>query len=251
MKAVLLCAGKGTRIKSEDADLPKCLFPVYGKPMVRHVLDALDFLPPEDIIIVVGFLKDQVMETLGGGYRYAIQEPRKGTAHAVMSAEPLLSDYEGDVLLQYGDMPLVSRETYLGMIGAQRGSGAKLTVLAATSEEVPDYGRLVRDQAGRLMDVIDYTDCTPEQLAIREVNVGANVADCRTLFSALHKIDNNNSKGEYYLQHLPRVFYRENLPIEVCAVVNHDEIFGVNSREDLARCERILKAREDKNEGIR
>lgn len=243
MKAIILAAGKGSRLQSEAADLPKALRKVHGKPLIRYVLDNLDFLAPEDITIVVGFLKEKVIEEIGGAYHYVEQlPPLNGTARATLFAREVLADNEEPVLVCYCDMPLLSKATYLKMFEEHIQSGAGNTLLAGKVNPPPPYGRLIYDDTGKLMDIIEESACTPEQKKLDVVNVGIQVLDGRRMWDWLEKVDDDNPKHEYYLTSLARVLARENAPQHVVMLEDHNEMLGVNTMEDLALAESLLPA---------
>lgn len=241
MKAIVLAAGKGTRLNSEAMELPKALRMLHGRPLIRYVLDHLDFLAPEDIAIVVGYRKEQVIETIGGGYRFVEQpQPYNGTAMATRAAMPVFGNTKEPILVCYCDMPFLRRETYRQMFDAHIASGAGGTLLAGIIDPPPPFGRLVRDEAGVLLDVIEESACTPEQRKIQEVNIGIQVLDGARLWGWLDRIDNDNPKREYYLTGIVRVLAREGVPQTVVQLEDHGEMLGVNTEADLAEAEARL-----------
>lgn len=235
MKAIILAAGKGSRLKSEETDLPKALRLLDGKPLIRYVLDNLAFIAPEDIAIVVGFLKEKVMAEIGGGYRYIEQKPPlEGTAKAALSAQPLFGDAQEPILVCYCDMPFLSAKTYRQMLDTHVATGAGHTLLAAKMDPPPPYGRLIRDAQGRLVDIVEESAATEAQRRIDEVNVGVQVFDGRRMWDWLSRIDNDNPKHEYYLTSAARVIAQDGVPQEVVRLEDLDEMLGVNTMEDLA-----------------
>ncbi len=243
MKAIVLAAGKGTRLQSEAMDLPKALRLLNGKPLIHYVLENLDFLRPEDITVVVGFLKEKVIESCGGGYRYVEQRELNGTAKATLCARPLVQDYPGPVLVCYCDMPFLRRETYRAMFDHHLQTGAGNTMLAGRFSPIPAFGRLVRDEAGRLLDVVEDSACTPEQKLIDEVNVGIQVLDGARMWRWLEQVDNENPKREYYLTGVVRVLAKEGVRQEVVTLRDPVEAMGVNTMEDLTAAEAVLRSR--------
>lgn len=241
MKAIVLAAGKGSRLGSEARDLPKALRQLRGKPLIRYVLDNLDFLRPEDITIVVGFLKDQVIEAIGGGYNFVEQQPPlNGTAKATEAAQAVWSELDEPVLVCYCDMPFLSKETYKRMFEAHIQSGAGNTLLAGKIDPPPPFGRFIRDGNGKLVDIIEESAATPEQRKINEVNIGIQVLDGRHMWEWLAEVDNDNPKGEYYLTGIARVLARKGIPQAVVMLEDHSEMLGVNTEEDLAQAEGML-----------
>lgn len=240
MKAIILAAGKGTRLHSEEADLPKALRLLRGRPLISYVLDNLNFLRPEDITIVVGFLGDKIKAALGEGYHYATQTELCGTARATLCAEDSLRGYDGPVLVAYCDMPFLKKETYQQMFAVHEKTGAGNTLLSSRFHPIPPYGRLIRDENGVLTDIIEESACTPEQKKIDEVNVGIQVLDGKNMWRWLRLVKNDNPKHEYYLTSLAGVLFREGATQAVVELKDQNETNGVNSLEDLHAAERQL-----------
>ena len=164
LKAVVLAAGKGTRLQTDGSTLPKVMRLANGRPLLAHVLSALDFIAPADIVLVVGYKKECVLEAFGS-YPYAVQTQQLGTGHAVMAAFETLGDYDGDVLICCGDMPLIKKETYRALAEEHVRAGNDCTILTGTSSEDLPYGRVLRDANGDFCGVVEEKDATPEQLA--------------------------------------------------------------------------------------
>lgn len=241
MKAIILAAGKGSRLHSEEAELPKALRLLRGKPLIRYVLENLDFLAPEDITIVVGFLGDKIRAELGDAYHYVEQQELNGTARATLCAEPVLAGCAEPVLVCYCDMPFLRRETYQRMLKAHEECGAGNTLLAARVHPIPAFGRLIRDDAGELIDIVEDSACTPEQKLIDEVNVGIQVLDGARMWDWLRRVGNDNPKREYYLTALVGVLSREGVKQAVVTLEDLRETNGVNTLEDLRAAEALLE----------
>ncbi len=239
-KAVVLAAGKGTRMFSERDALPKVMRPARGKPMIHYVLQALDFLPPEDIVIVVGYRQETVRQALGESYTYAVQKEQRGTGHAVLCAEEQLAGTKGPVLICYGDMPLVRRDTYTHMIERHLREGNACTLLSGSLSGRPPYGRIIRDAEGRFVGVVEDVDCTPTQKDIEELNAGVYVMDAAQLLPALRELRPTNAQGELYLTDVPALFLQRGLKVGVHFSRVADEILGVNTLEQLAQVEEGL-----------
>ncbi len=239
MKAVVLAAGKGKRLNDTQEHLPKVLNPILGKPMLQYVLDNLSFIPPEDISIVVGYQKELVIEVIGGSYQYPIQKELLGTGHAVMAAISQLNEPSDDVLICYGDMPLISRATYQGILNEHKKSNADCTILTAIAPNsgLP-YGRVIRNQ-GSFEGIIEYNDCTPKQKKIVEVNVGIYVFKVHVLLEMLNRLEKNKS-GEYFLTNIPRLM-SDTHKLNIYTIYNSNEIYGIDTLEDLEFCKQILK----------
>ncbi|MDR1687338.1 MAG: NTP transferase domain-containing protein [Clostridiales bacterium] len=238
MKAIVLAAGKGRRFASESESSPKVMRNLGGIPMIERVMHALSFIPKKDTVIVVGYGKDAVKARLGSEYNYVLQEPQLGTGHAVMCAEDFAQG-EGDVLVCYADMPLLSRQTFEGIIEAHKKSGADCTALTAIAPNSDlHYGRIVRE-GGRFTEIIEYRDANEEQKKINELNVGVYVFKTEVLFYAIKKLGLNNYKKEYLLTDVPNLLLKQGSKLETYTTYNSNEIYGVNTEEDLALCGEI------------
>ena len=173
MKAIVLGAGKGKRLHSEEFEQPKVMREANGKPLIRYMLDSISFIAEQDTVIVVGYKKEYVMENIKGDFKFAVQEEQLGTGHAVNSAKELFKDYDGNVLITYGDMPLFREETFKGMIETHDKTKADCTVLTANIDRHIAFGRIVRDANGKFADVVEQKDCNEEQDKIREYRSSA------------------------------------------------------------------------------
>lgn len=228
---IILAAGKGKRMKS---DLPKVLAEAAGKPLIKYVLDTAKALPANRVIAVVGHGKQLVIDALPDWAEWVEQKEQLGTGHAVDQARELLSDYPGITMILCGDVPLLRVETLRSMLATHNSQRAVCTLMTAELDDPARYGRIVRDEAGEVIDFVEAADATPEILAIHEINVGVYCFDTKMLFEKLPLLGNNNAQGEYYLPDVARMLLKEGK--KVCAVKAKDpvEILGVNSPEDLA-----------------
>jgi bifunctional UDP-N-acetylglucosamine pyrophosphorylase/glucosamine-1-phosphate N-acetyltransferase len=240
-KAVILAAGKGTRMKSE---LPKVLHTVEGKPMVQHTIERARRAGVGEIIIVVGYKRELVMEALKDwDVNFAIQEEQRGTGHAVAQARPYLEGFDGNVVVLYGDMPLLSEETIRSLIQRRDETGAAGVILTIVLDNPPDFGRIVRDETGRVVRVVEVKDATPEQLAIKEVNVGAYCFDCQALLPALGQLRDDNAQGEFYLTDVVEILARDGHRVETVVTPNLEEALGINDPVHLAFAEKLSDIR--------
>ncbi len=239
MKSIVLAAGKGKRLQSEKFNSPKVLREAKGRALLSYVLDNINFIPQEDTVIVVGYKREMVIEKTTGAYKFATQEEQLGTGHAVASAREFFEDYDGSVLVLYGDMPMLKRETYASMVKQHEESGADCTILTAITESPLAYGRIIRED-GKIVNIVEQKDCTPEQAAIRELNVGVYVFDSKALFENLSKLKNDNAQGEYYLTDVPKLLIEAGKKVEAYTIGDTCEIYGVNTMEDLEFCEKHL-----------
>ena len=241
LKAIVLAAGKGTRMRTDGCDLPKVMRLANNKPLLHYVLSALQFIKPEDTVVVVGYKKECVMEGFPQ-YQFAEQDQQLGTGHAVQCAFNTLGDFDGDVLICCGDMPLIKESTYRALVEAHRAAGDACTMLTGTSTEALPYGRVVRDAEGKFVEIVEQKDCTPEQLEIKELNAGVYVFDAASLREALHQLKNNNASGEYYLTDAPGHIRSSGKTMGICKLSLGNEIIGVNTPEQLAEVEAALNA---------
>ena len=241
-KAVVLAAGKGTRMMSEANHLPKVLRLACGKPLLYYVLRELAFLPKEDIVLVGGYMREDVFAAFPG-YPQAVQDPQLGTGHAVMCAKEHLEGFDGTVLVCYGDMPLLRREVYEGLLAFHAERNAACTMLSGTCEQYLPYGRVLRDEDGSFLRIVEDRDCTPEQKQIRELNAGIYAFDCRALLRSLDRLQNHNAQREYYLTDVPAILREDGKTVAVYAAELNEQILGVNTPEQLALAESYLSER--------
>lgn len=243
VKAVVLAAGKGTRLRTEGCDIPKVMRLAAGRPLLSYVCDALDFIPKDKIILVVGYLREQV-EAAFPGYGFAVQEQQLGTGHAVASAAQELADFDGDVLVCCGDMPLIRRDTYMALAEQHAAQGNACTMLTGTTNDDLPYGRILRDGNGAFLAIVEEKDCTPEQKEIRELNSGVYMFKAQELCRMLGQLRTDNAQGEYYLTDVPALMLKEGLSVGVCCRELGNEILGVNTPEQLQLVGELLAAEE-------
>lgn len=242
MKAIILAAGKGKRLLSEQTHIPKGMRLVCGKPLIQYVTEAINFIDNKDIHIVVGFEKEKIIEAFADkGYNFSVQEKMLGTGHAVESAYPALKDYDGDLIVICGDTPLIKQSTILSMVEQHKKNKNSCTVLSCMGEKGLALGRMVHDQNGKLIGIVEDKDCTPEQKEICEYNAATYVFDAKAMFKALEKVGYNNNQGEKYLTDVPMIMMEQGLNVESYASQNSYEILGINTPEDLAQAEEIVK----------
>lgn len=240
MKAIVLAAGKGKRLQSEKFNAPKVLREANGRSLLSYVLENIDFIPQKDTTIVVGYMREKVIEKTKGDYSFAVQDQQLGTGHAVACAKEFFTDYDGPVIVLYGDMPMIEKDTYKAMVQHHIDSGADCTFLTAVSNSSLAYGRIIREN-GKIVDIVEQKDCTPEQLAIKELNVGVYVFNSKLLFENLSKLKNDNAQGEYYLTDVPKLLIADGKKVDSYTIGDTCEIYGVNTLEDLEFCEANLK----------
>lgn len=238
--AVVLAAGKGTRMKSS---LYKVLHPVCGKPMVDHVVGNMEALGAKEIVTVVGHGAEMVKDTLGDRSTYVVQEEQLGTAHAVQQAERALEGREGTTIVICGDTPLITPATIEQLMQTHQEAGAKATILTAIVEDPTGYGRILRGSDDLVSGIVEQKDATPEQQNVKEINSGTYCFDNKALFEALKKVDNNNSQGEYYLTDVISILKEQGEAIAAFAAADADELLGVNDRVALSQAESYMRNR--------
>ena len=238
--AVLLAAGQGTRMKSS---LPKVLHPLCGKPMLWHVLHALQEVTTEPPVIVVGHGAEEVINYLGDSAQTVLQEPQLGTGHATMQVEPLLKGKTDMVIVTYADMPLLRGETFKQLVETQRLNSGPLSLLTVVADDPRGFGRIVRKPDRTVGAIVEEYVATPEQKQIKELNVGAYCFSAGWLWDALRRIEKNPKKGEYYLTDIVEIAVKDNLPVQ--AVVHDDfiETIGINTRVHLSEAEAAMRMR--------
>ncbi len=237
LAVLVLAAGKGTRMKS---GLAKVLHPLAGRPMLAYVLDAAAGLRPERLISVIGRDADGVREELAGRCAFVVQEEQRGTGHAVLQTQPLLGDFRGDVLILYGDTPLLRAETLAALVSLRAETRADLALISAPVE-VP--GIVVRDAAGRVARVVEATDASPAELRIPERNTGVYLVGAELLWKGLAQLDDQNAQGEIYLTSIVEWAVGQGRRVEALCLDDAEEALGVNTRAELARAAAGLRRR--------
>jgi bifunctional UDP-N-acetylglucosamine pyrophosphorylase/glucosamine-1-phosphate N-acetyltransferase len=243
LAAVVLAAGKGTRMKSEK---PKVLHEVAGKPMLFFPVNLLKNSGAGKIVLVVGFGSEAVLEAFKDyGLSFVTQEEQLGTGHAVMCALKELRDHTGDVLVLSGDVPLIREETVKALLELHRKGKAKTAIsIVTTVEQNPKgYGRIVRDAAGEITRIVEEKDCSPLQRKIQEVNTGIYLFSASFLHDNIKKLGKENAQGEYYLPDLVHLAVGEGLRVDSISITDATEVMGVNNRVELAKAGEHMRAR--------
>jgi bifunctional UDP-N-acetylglucosamine pyrophosphorylase/glucosamine-1-phosphate N-acetyltransferase len=225
------------------SDLPKVLHPLCGKPMIWHVLRALKSAATEKPVVVVGYGADQVKQYLGDSAECVLQEPQLGTGHAVMQAESLLRDNTDYIIVAYADMPLLRGEAFNRLLESQRHNPGPLSLVTAIADDPRGFGRIVRKPNGTVEAIVEEYVATHEQRKIKELNVGAYCFKAEWLWDALHRIQKNPRKGEYYLTDIVEVAVKEELPVRPVLQHNLAEIIGINTRIHLSEAEAAMRVR--------
>ena len=239
---LILAAGRGTRFESETSEpMPKVLRPLLGRPMVSHVIDALRAAGVEDIALVVGYRADEVVRALGEGVAYVLQEDQRGSGDAVRCARDRFRGFEGALVIMCGDSPLFRAETVRAMIHEKRDSGAVAVLASAVLDDPSGYGRILRDDTGRIIGIVEESCADENQRTLKEVNGGAYVFDSPWLFAGIDNMIENEA-GEYNLTDMARVAVEQGRTVSAVECGPSD-LLGVNMPEELRAVETILLRR--------
>lgn len=238
--AILLAAGQGTRMKST---LPKVLHPVTGRPMIWHALQAISQSTTEKPVVVVGHGANEVKEYLGDSAQTVLQEPQLGTGHAVLQAETLLKGKSDLVVVCYADMPLLRGETLQKLVETQKKNTGPLSMLTVLSDDPRGFGRIIRKPDGTVSAIVEEYVATPDQLQVKELNVGGYCFDSKWLWDALQRIPKNPKKGEYYLTDTVELAAKEGLSVHATVMDDLEETIGVNTRVHLSEVEAAMRRR--------
>lgn len=240
--AVVLAAGKSTRMKSA---LPKVLHEVCGRPMIEYVLDAAREAGIRRQVVIVGYRAEEVKAALAvhADVEFALQSEQKGTGHAVMMCRDNLKNHDGPVLILTGDAPLMRAESFAALLRDFSDSNAACVIGTAETEHNFGLGRIVRDNKREFVRIVEQKDATPEEAAIREINVGCYVFDCRALFEALDRIQPNNAQKEYYLTDCAGILRSQGKRVVAAKRLNITEALGVNTRAELVQVHRAIQER--------
>jgi UDP-N-acetylglucosamine diphosphorylase/glucosamine-1-phosphate N-acetyltransferase len=238
MRAILLAAGKGVRMKSE---LPKVLHLLAGRPLISHVIDNVRRSGINDITVIVGYKGDEVSRVLGDSVSFAWQKEQLGTGHAVLQTRELFSGYKGQVLVACGDAPLISADSFRRLACAMKDSSVKAAVLTMLLPNPKGYGRMIKGCSGDLERIVEEKDATEEQRKVNEVNSGTYIFDAELLFDGLNNIGNDNAQKEYYLTDVVSYIVNKGFKVVTVPFENSGEGRGINSKEELAALEEELK----------
>jgi bifunctional UDP-N-acetylglucosamine pyrophosphorylase/glucosamine-1-phosphate N-acetyltransferase len=243
VNALILAAGKGTRMKSDKA---KVLHEIQTVPMVHHVIDAVIPLHPAKIVLVVGHQHEAVRSALAGYVvSYALQEKQLGTGHAVLAARQLLPERDALVLILCGDTPLIRTETLRAMLQAHAASGAALTIMTTELDNPTGYGRVLKGPEGAVLAIVEEKDATDAQRRIREINAGIYLAETGFLFAALEQVGTDNAQGEVYLTDIVGIAAADNVSVRTFCCADPGETLGVNSPDELVMANARMQARQE------
>jgi UDP-N-acetylglucosamine diphosphorylase/glucosamine-1-phosphate N-acetyltransferase len=238
--ALILAAGKGTRMKS---DLAKVLHVLNGKPLLHYSLVAAKEAGAEKIVVIIGHQANKIRDDFSGsGCIFVEQKPQLGTGHAVLQAKDVLADYKGLTVILCGDVPLLKPATIKSLVNNHLAAKAVVSVLTTIPPPPHAYGRIVKDDKDNVLKIVEYKDATEDEKKIGEINTGIYCVDTKFLFSALGKVNNNNQQHEYYLTDIVEIACRAGQKVKSFIASDYIEVMGINTVEELSRAEKYLLA---------
>lgn len=238
--AIILAAGKGTRMKS---DLPKVLHPILEVPMIQYVIDELKDSGVDQCIAVIGHKAETVKECLKEQVEYVYQLEQKGTGHAVIQAKTILENKDGMTLIVCGDVPLTKASTFKALIETHQRDRNQATIMSAIEENPKGYGRIIRNELGHVEAIVEEKDATESQREVKEINVGTYCFDNRLLMEALDLIQPNNVQNEYYLTDVIKILNKKNYQVGSMILDDVEESIGVNDKLTLSKVETMMRKR--------
>ena len=239
--ALILAAGKGTRMQS---DLAKVLHKMNDRPLLSYVLATARTAGAEKIVVIVGHQADKVREAFpGADLEFALQDPQLGTGHAAMQARPACADYPGLTVILCGDVPLLQPETVRSLVAGHLAAGATVTVLTTEPPGPHAYGRIVKNDRGEVLKIVEHRDATDREKEIREINTGIYCVDTPFLFAALNQVKNDNRQQEYYLTDIVEIARREGRKVQAFLTADYVEVMGINTLEELEKAGDYLRRR--------
>lgn len=243
LAVLIMAAGKGTRMNNPE--MAKVMFPVGGLPMIHHVVNVALGCGANPVIAIVGHQHQTVTDYLaahfGSRVQFALQVPQLGTGHAVMQAVPLLQDFDGDVLILSGDVPLIAADTLRGLLQSHRATTPAATVLTVIPPDPAGYGRVVRDENGGVDFIVEHKDATDQQREIREINSGIYVFNCRDLLQSVKHLTDHNAQNEYYLTDVFAWLRSHGRALNPYLCQDYRQVAGINTVEQLAEIDALLK----------
>ncbi|PID28424.1 MAG: UDP-N-acetylglucosamine pyrophosphorylase [Candidatus Cloacimonadota bacterium] len=241
LASIILAAGKGTRMKS---DLPKVLHEIDGKQLVKYVIDQANDSGSVKNILVVGYKGDMVIEsTKNLNVEYVWQHEQLGTGHAVMMADKSLLGFDGDVLILCGDVPALKPETIKELHKNHIENSLSISVLTTKMEDTFGYGRIIKDENGLVLKIVEEKDANSEEKLVNEINSGVYLVDRELLFKALKSVKSENAQKEYYLTDIVEILKKEGFKVGSYCTPDSDEIMGINTIEQLNKAKNILDGR--------
>ena len=244
IKSVILAAGKGTRMKS---DMPKVLHTIFDKTLVGYVIDAVNNTGlADENFVIVGHQAERVEEYINKNYDNAkcvLQSPQLGTGHAVSMALPYLKDFDGEVVILNGDLPLITSDTIKEFVEFHKNKKSDVTVMSANFDDPTNYGRIIRNSDGTLNAIVEEKDTNPEQKKVKEINVGCYCLNWTKVKNAFNELKTDNAQGEYYLTDIVKWANNQKLSVNAYIIKDNDETFGINSKAHLAEATKMLNNR--------
>jgi len=241
LAVLILAAGKGKRMMNPG--MAKVMYEVNGKPLVDYVVRLAGTLQPSKTVLVVGWQKQSVIDYVSqknNAVAFAEQNEQLGTGHAVLQTKPALSDFDGDVLILSGDVPVLTEKTTKALVGYHRTTEAIATILSADFDDPSGYGRIVRHKDGSVKKIVEDKDASREELAIKEINSGIYVFNKQKLFESLELVRPNNAQGEYYLTDVFESFWKNKWRVSAVKALDPLEVVGINTGEQLESVRGVL-----------
>lgn len=244
IKSVILAAGKGTRMKS---DMPKVLHTIFDKTLVGYVIDAVNNTGlADENFVIVGHQAERVEEYINKNYDNAkcvLQSPQLGTGHAVSMALPYLKDFDGEVVILNGDLPLITSDTIKEFVEFHKDKKSDVTVMSANFDDPTNYGRIIRNSDGTLNAIVEEKDTNSEQKKVKEINVGCYCLNWTKVKNAFNELKTDNAQGEYYLTDIVKWANNQKLSVNAYIIKDNNETFGINSKAHLAEATKMLNNR--------
>ncbi|MBI2252975.1 MAG: bifunctional UDP-N-acetylglucosamine diphosphorylase/glucosamine-1-phosphate N-acetyltransferase GlmU [Armatimonadetes bacterium] len=237
---IILSAGKGTRMKS---NLPKTMHLIWGKPILDYVLEEIDNLNIKNKFLVTGYEKEEIKSNYLADFTIVEQKEQLGTAHAVLQTKPYLEKFKGDILVLYGDMPLISNKILKKLLDYHKNKRSQLTLLTAKISGESDFGRIMRNKNNQILKIIEFKDAKNEEKKIKEINLGIYCFKAENLFKFLPQVQANNIKNEFYLTDLIEIFIKNKKNVNVLLLEEENFYLGINTRKDLAIISKIIRKR--------
>ncbi len=244
LAVIIMAAGKGTRMKNPD--IAKVMYEVAGKPMIAHVVDLSKKLQPSRILVIVGWQRNSVVDYLTAAennIEFVDQLQQLGTGHAIMQTESYLANFEGDVIILSGDVPLLTKQTLDGLLKHHNESFASATIVSAEISNPTGYGRIIRSDDGSVIKIVEQKDASADELSVQEINSGIYLFDKVKLFDALKHIKLINAQGEYYLTDVFENFWKNGWKVSTLKTPDSNEIMGINDLNQLEEARKLFDSR--------